>query len=294
MIDHLKQMAIFAQVVDEGTFRGAAKQLGLSPSRVSETVSDLEGYLGVTLLNRTTRKIALTNEGRVFYLRVVEMLRSAETALNELNALSLEPVGALRISIPAFLAGGPLTAAVASFTRLHPNVAFSVTYTDNVLSLLENGYDMSIRVGWLDDSSMMSRKLAEGQRTLVAGKGYAGQRERPQRPSDMEDWDWIRYKNRSDTTAFTDPSGNVEKVTGNAQIEVDSIDALYHLACQNAGVTVLPSFLADRGVAAGDLVRLLPNWKLRPLGIYAVWPDRSRREGLALLFVRHLAEQDLC
>ena len=103
MIDHLKHMAIFARVVDEGSFRAAAKALGVAPSRVSETVSELEDFLGVTLLYRTTRKIALSNEGRMFYARVTDMLRSAESGLNDLNALSLEPVGALRVSIPAFM-----------------------------------------------------------------------------------------------------------------------------------------------------------------------------------------------
>lgn len=287
-------MAIFARVVDEGSFRAAAQDIGLSPSRISETVSDLEQYLGITLLNRTTRKIALTNEGRMFYGRVVEMLRSAETGLNELNALSQEPVGALRISLPAFLSGGPLTTAVASFTKLHPNVAFSVVYSDNRLGLVEDGFDMNIRVGWLDDSSMMSRKLADGQRVLVAGAGYAANRPTPLRPKDLEDWDWIRYKNRADTTTFTNAKGKKESVTGNAQIEVDSIDALYHLTLQDVGATILPSFLADRGEKAGSLVRLLPEWSLRPLGIYAVWPDKSRRESLTLLFVRFLAEQELC
>ncbi len=294
MIDHLKQMAVFARVVDEGSFRAAASEIGLSPSRISETVSDLEAYLGVTLLHRTTRKIALTNEGRMFYARVVEMLRSAEAGLNELNALSLEPVGALRISIPAFLAAGPLSAAVASFTKLHPNVAISVAYTDNRLGLLEDGFDMNVRVGWLDDSSMMSCKLGDGQRHLVAGKGYVENRPTPKSPKDLEDWNWIRYKNRADTTEFKGPDGRTESVTGNAQIEVDSIDALYHLATLDAGVTILPSFLAQRAQEAGALVRLLPEWTLRPLGIYAVWPDKSRRESLTLLFVRYLAEQDLC
>ncbi len=99
MIEHLRHMAIFARVVDEGSFRAAAKTIGLAPSRISQTVSDLESFLGVTLLYRTTRKIALTNEGRMFYARVVDMMRSAEAGLNELNALSLEPVGALRISL---------------------------------------------------------------------------------------------------------------------------------------------------------------------------------------------------
>jgi DNA-binding transcriptional LysR family regulator len=257
-------------------------------------VSDLEIYLGTTLLYRTTRKITLTSEGRIFYARVVEMLRSAEAGLNELNALSLDPVGALRISIPAFLATGPLSTAVANFARLHPNVAFSVAYTDHVVDLVENGFDLNIRVGWLDDSAMMSRKLAEGTRVLVAGTDYVRQRKVPKRPSDLEDWDWIRYQQRADTTTFTSPSGRTEEVTGHAQIEVDSIDAVYHFAVQNMGATILPSFLAERGIEAGTLVALLPDWTLRPLGIYAVWPDKSRRESLALLFIRFLADEGLC
>ncbi|NRB00692.1 MAG: hypothetical protein HRU32_12880 [Rhodobacteraceae bacterium] len=140
---------------------------------------------------------------------------------------------------------------------------------------------------------MMSRKLAVGQRTLVAGKGYASSREMPTRPSDLEDWDWLRYRNRADTTSFTGPSGQQEKVTGQGQIEVDSIDALYSLTLQDLGVTILPSYLAERGIAEDRLVRLLPDWSLRELGIYAVWPDKSRRENLTLLFVRFLVEQGL-
>ncbi len=294
MIDHLKQMAIFARVVSNGSFRAAAKDVGLAPSRISETVSELEAYLGVTLLYRTTRKITLTNEGRIFYARVVDMMQSAEAGLNDLNALSMEPVGALRISLPAFLAAGPLSTAIATFARRYPQVALSVAYSDQPVGLIEDGFDLNVRVGWLEDSSMMSRKLADGQRYLVAGTDYAQGRKTPNRPADLEDWDWIRYQQRADTTEFTSPSGQTEKVTGQAQIEVDSVEALYHIATQNMGATILPSFLAERGIASGALVRLLPEWSLRPLGIYAVWPDSSRRESLTLLFVRYLAEQGLC
>lgn len=294
MIDFLKHMAIFARVVDEGSFRGAARELGLSPSRVSEIVSELETHLGVTLLNRTTRKIALTHEGRQFHTRVKEMLRTAETGIDELNARSQEPVGSLRISIPAFFTTGPISTAVAGFTKRHPNVAISANYTDSPVGLIDSGFDLNIRVGWLDNSSMMSRKLGEGQRFLVTGAEYARERATPERPSDLETWDWIRFKHRSDTTQFTDPDGSTEKVTGNAQIEVDSVDALYHMALQNVGATILPSFLAERGISEGKLVRLLPKWKLRPLGIYAVWPNSSRRENLTLLFVRYLADAGVC
>ncbi|WP_305969053.1 MULTISPECIES: LysR family transcriptional regulator [unclassified Mameliella] len=290
MIEHLRHMAIFARVVDEGSFRAAAKAIGLAPSRVSETVSELEEFLGVTLLYRTTRKIALTNEGRMFYARVAEMLRSAENGLNELNALSLEPVGALRVSMPAFMSSSALATAFAEFVRRHPQVALSVSFTDGRTDLLEDGFDVNIRAGWLDDSSMMSRKLGESDRALVAGTGYAATRPRPAHPSEMEDWDWLRYKHRSDHTTLYGPEGETVKVLGQSRLEVDSVDALYHFTCQNLGATVLPEHLAARGEAEGRLVRLLPDWRLIPLGFFAVWPDTSRRESLTLLFVRFVVE----
>ncbi|MSU88215.1 LysR family transcriptional regulator [Rhodobacteraceae bacterium 2CG4] len=290
MIEHLRHMAIFARVVDEGSFRAAAKAIGLAPSRVSETVSELEAFLGVTLLYRTTRRIALTNEGRMFYARVAEMLRSAENGLNELNALSLEPVGALRVSMPAFMSSSSLATAIAEFVRRHSQVALSITFTDGRTELLEDGFDVTIRAGWLDDSSMMSRKLGESERALVVGADYAATRPRPEHPSELEDWDWLRYKHRSDYTTLHGPDGNAVRVLGQARLEADSIDALYHFTLQNLGATVLPEHLAARGEAAGKLVRLLPEWRMIPLGFFAVWPDTSRRESLTLLFVRFIAD----
>lgn len=290
MIDHLRHMAIFARVVDEGSFRAAAKDIGLAPSRISQTVTDLEEYLGATLLYRTTRKIALTNEGRIFYAKVVEMLRSAESGLNELNALSLEPVGALRVSVPAFMSSSGLSSAMGEFIKLHPHVALSISYTDHPVDLLQDGYDLNIRVGWLDDSSMMSRKLCEQERTLVAGVGYASSRPVLTQPEELEDWDWIKYEHRSDTIEFTSQHGKTIAVSGNSQIQVDNIDAMFHLTRQNLGVAILPRHLADRGLESGKFVHLLPDWKMRPLGFFAVWPDKSRRENLTLLFVRFLAK----
>lgn len=294
MIDHLRHMAIFARVVDEGSFRAAAKDIGVAPSRVSQTVSDLEDHLGVTLLYRTTRKIALTNEGRIFYARVVEMLRSAETGLNELNALSLEPVGALRISIPAFLSSSGISTNVGEFIKLHPHVALSVTYTDHPVDLMQDGYDLNIRVGWLDDSSMMSRKLGEQDRLVVAGVDYAASLPDPKHPKDLEEWDWIRYEHRADSIEFKSSNGKSVSVAGNSQLQVDNIDAMYHFTCQNLGVAVLPRHLAEHGLIAGDFVQLVPDWTLRPLGFFAVWPDKSRRENLTLLFVRYLADNFNC
>lgn len=287
-------MAIFAKVVDEGSFRAAAKNLSLAPSRVSEVISELEDYLGITLLYRTTRKISLTNEGRIFHARILEMLSSAEAGLNELNSLSTEPAGTLRVSIPAFMVEGPLSKAVATFASKYPKVSFEVNYTDRRMNLVKDGYDLTIRVGKMNDSSVMFQKLAEGQRKLVGGTGYMQGRKMPQGPADLEDWDWVGFLQRPNQIEFKSPTGQAHIVTGSAQIESDSIEGVYNFVLQNSGITVLPSFLADKGIASGKLVELLPDWTLSPLGIYAVWPDKSRRESLTLSFARYLAEQELC
>lgn len=295
MIDHLKHMAVFARVVDKGSFRAAAQDIGVAPSRVSQTITDLENYLGTTLLYRTTRKLALTGEGRALYARVTEMLRSAEAGLNEINATVEDPVGALRVAVPAFLSTSELTTAMAAFIQQHPNVALSLFYSDRNVEIIENGFDLAIRAGTLSDSAMMSRKLGSISRVLVAGAKYANSRPAPQRPADMEDWDWIRYKQRSDTIGLTSDKGGTERVTGRSQIEVDSANALYHFAMQDVGVSVLPENLAQQDVASGALVRLLPKWRLEDIDLHAVWPDSSRRENLTLFFVRFLAnELDRC
>lgn len=289
VIDYLKHMAVFARVVDKGSFRAAAQDIGVAPSRISQTITDLEHYLGTTLLYRTTRKLALTGEGRTLYARVTEMLRSAEAGLNEINATAHEPVGALRVSLPVFLSSSNLSTAMANFIQRHPNVALTLSYSDRPVDVIENGFDLAIRAGWLEDSTMMSRKLGEIERMVLAGAEYAGRHPVPKRPSDMEDWDWIRYAQRADTMELTSKNGETEKVTGQSQMQVDSPEALYQFASLNLGATVLPENLAERGIATGALVRLLPNWNPPKLGLYAIWPDSSRRENLTLLFVRFLA-----
>jgi DNA-binding transcriptional LysR family regulator len=265
----------------------------LAPSRVSQTVSDLEDHLGVTLLYRTTRKIALTNEGRMFYARVADMIRIAETGLNELNTLLLEPIGSLRISLPAFMASSSISTGLAEFIRLHPQIKLSVSYSDLRVQLLDDGFDLTIRLGSLDDSALMSRKLGQQERVLAAGAQYAAARPQPFHPKDIEHWDWINYEQRPDNIEFTSKKGASVKVAGKYQLQVDNAEALSYFTYQNLGVTVLPWHLAKRGLQSGELVQLLPDWKLHPLECFAVWADTSRRESLTLLLVRFLAEREM-
>ena len=293
MINYLRHMAVFAQVVDEGSFRAAAKKLGVAPSRVSETVSDLEQYLGTTLLYRSTRKLSLTSEGEKFYRHVAHIVRNAEAGMNELNAYSQEPKGELSVSLPAFLATSTITSAVAEFLRLHPKVSISLTYTDQVVDLINSGIDLSIRAGWPKDSAMMSRKLAESHRVLVASKTYMESHPTPTHANDLADWDWIRFQMRSPTIDLVSDSGEFVSLTERSRISANSAEALTHLALQHLGVTILPEHLVKHHIESGELVQVLPQWQLKPIGYYALWPDTSRRENLTLLLVRFLADHGL-
>lgn len=284
-------MAVFSRVVDEGSFRGAAKSLGVSPSRVSETVSDLEAVVGTTLLYRTTRKLALTESGRLFYESAAAMVKQAEAGFNQINARAIEPMGSLRISAPAYMASSKLSTALGTYLQQHPKVRIIATYSDDPVDLLNDGYDLNIRVGWLDDSSMMSRKLGEHERVVVAGTKYASSKPIPLHPSDLRDWDWIKYEHRAIRIEMTSPTGETVNASGPAQIQVNTIEALRHFTLENFGVTALPRHMAQDGLSKGSLTRLLPEWTLRNLGIFAVWPDTSRRENLTLSLVRHLANQ---
>ena len=134
------------------------------------------------------------------------------------------------------------------------------------MDLINDGFDVNIRAGWLDDSAMMSRKLGESARALVVGSDYAATRPAPAHPCDLEDWDWVRYRHRSDYTRLSGPGGEEAKVLGQARLEVDSVDALYHFACKNLGATVLPEHLAARGEAEGKLSRLFPRLAAETVG----------------------------
>ncbi len=291
MIDKLRSIAIFAAVVDEGTFRAAAKALKLSPSRVSETVADLERDLGVTLLYRSTRQLSLTNEGRALHQNARAMLAAAESGLDAVNPASNEPQGALRVTAPAFTTLTGLMDRFAAFAQAYPKVEIDFDFSDAPRDMIRDGYDVSIRAGWLEDSEHMTRNLGQEDRFLVASPAYVASQPAPSHPNDLDDWTWIRFSMRPDKTELTSRSGKVATVTGRSHIKVNSASALYEFSVRGLGVTAIPENLACRGFDRGDLVHVLPDWSLKPLGLHAVWPNQSRRENLTTLFVRFLATQ---
>ncbi|MEO1563322.1 MAG: LysR family transcriptional regulator [Pseudomonadota bacterium] len=291
MIDKLRPIAIFANVVEQGSFRAAARHLGLAPSRVSQTVSDLEKDLGVTLLYRSTRQISVTHEGRLLHQKAMAILEAAETGLDQINPHATEPRGSLRVTVPAFITQTKLMDVFAAFAKTYPKVHLQLHFTDHATDLIKEGFDVGIRAGWPETSELLSRSIGGAERLLAVSPDYCKGRDLPQHPSELEEWDWIRFLITPNQTELTSRSGVKVNVRINAYISVNSAQALYEFALRGLGIASIPEHLAQQGFARGDLIPILPEWSLKPLGIYALWPDQSRRENLTLLFVRFLAEQ---
>ena len=290
MIDKLRSIAIFSTVVDQGTFRAAALHLGLAPSRVSETVSELEKNLGVTLLYRSTRQLSLTQEGRVLHENAQAMLTTVERGLDAITHTAKDPQGALRITAPAFVTQTRLTDSFSDFAKAYPGIDLQFDFSDSPRDMIKDGFDVAIRAGWLEDSELMTRNIGRTGRLLVASPSYIATHKPPTHPTDLETWDWLRFSVRAPRLNLTSPDGEVVAVSGKSHVSVNSADALYEFAARGLGLSAIPEDLACRGFERGDLAHVLPEWSLRPLGLHAVWPDQSRRENLTVLLVRFLAE----
>ncbi len=290
MIDKLRSIAIFSSVVDHGSFRGAALHNRLAPSRVSEIVSGLEKELGVTLLYRTTRQLSLTHEGRLLHEKAQDMLTAAEIGIDAVSSTSEAPSGLLRVTAPAFLTQTAMMDAFAAFMRKYPKVEVNLSFSDQTRDLIKDGFDVAIRAGWLVNSEFLTRTIGHIDRTLVASPDYAASKPVPSHPRELESWDWIRFVMRPDQTELTSKTGQTVMVTGKSNVSVNSANALYEFAIRGVGLSAIPDHLARRGFESGDLVHVLPDWSLHPLGLHAVWPDNSRRENLTSLMVRFLAD----
>ncbi|WP_026942206.1 LysR family transcriptional regulator [Hellea balneolensis] len=292
MINYLKHMAIFTKVADTGSFSKAAKSLGIAPSRVSETISKLEDYLGVTLLYRTTRHVALTSEGRRFYSHTSLIVSNAEYGLNELRNSKSQPAGSLKISIPAYLSSSTLTRAVGTFVNLHSDVHISISFTDHDVNPIMADFDMCIRSGSFEFQDFTVRKLGEFKRMIVVGTKYFSNHKEPEHPKDLNDWDWINYRHRKRTLKLRSITGKKTTLTINEQsrLRVDNIDALFSFTKMNLGVAVIPENFGLQGVKDGELVHILSDWNLPPVQYYAVWPEKSQRESLISTFVSFLTE----
>ena len=270
------QIQVLVEVVRSGSFVGAADVLGMSKAAVSRHVGELEARLGVRLLQRTTRRLALTEAGQIFHARSKDILDSVSEAEDEISTQSGTASGLLRISAPVTFGIRHLAPLWGEFRQRHPKVTLDITLADRVVDLIEEGYDLAIRIGRLSSSTLVSRHLATTRMVLCASPGYLERHGRPRHPHDLAEHVVLAYSywSTGDEWHFAGPDGPVS-VRTHPCLSTNSGDTCRATALADQGIILQPSFLVDEDLAAGTLMHLMPEYRAGELGIYAIYPTRK-------------------
>lgn len=270
----LNDLLVFEAVVECRGFSAAAERLGVATAKVSLEVARLEQSLGLSLFHRTTRKVTLTNAGTDLYEECRPLLTGLSDALERAGSGRETLVGTLRISTTVDHANHMLAPALAEFSRLHPRLGLDLRTSDRVVDLIDEGIDLSIRLGWLKDSSLHAVKFADFSQVLLASPSYLASHGAPRTPADLANVDWVAFSLMPKPLTWTFSSlEDTVTVQVRARIRVDSPASLRALLEGGAGISVLDEFNARAPLTSGTLRALLPGWRLPTAGIYGVYPS---------------------
>lgn len=293
MIDKLRMMAIFQTVAEAGSFRAAARQLGLSPSVISHHVSQFEAQLGLPLLYRSTRRMSLTDAGRDLLAASKRMSHAAEEGLAAIQRHTARPSGRLRMTVNTATAHHPYSRIWTGFARAYPDVQLEMNFLDARVPLEGSGFDIAIRgtTAGLDDSSYRARKLGRLRLCLFCSADYARARPKPRHIDDLADWDMIQYIPVPWTSLATSDAGEVPDRTPRVAMSCDSFAMARAFVDAGFGIMVETMPLVAEDLRAGRLVELLPERPLKAIDVYAIFPANAPKDGLARLAVDHLLDQ---
>lgn len=269
-------MQNFVAVIEAGSFVHAAEALHSSKAAVSRHISELESRLGVRLLHRTTRKLSLTEEGEVFFERCKELLSNLDEAEAEITSRKADASGLLRINVPVSYGIRVLAPLWGEFHRLYPRVKLDVELADRTVDLVEEGYDLAIRIASLPNSTLVSKQLTSTRIMLCASPQYIKQHGEPLKPGELKHHQLIGYTYWSlkDEWVFEGPQGQ-ERVKTTPFMRTNNGDTCLAAALEGEGIILQPSFLVADALKNGQLIELMPNYRSIELGIYAVYPTRK-------------------
>jgi DNA-binding transcriptional LysR family regulator len=297
-MDRLTSLTVFARVVDSGGFSAAARRLNMSTTMVSNHVQALEDRLGARLLNRTTRKVSLTEVGKAYYERCTQILADLEQADQIAGALQSTPRGTLRIYTATHIV--PFVApVVAVFLATYPEVKVDLSMGEPNIDMIEEGFDLAIRLTPPPDSSLIVRSLATWRHVLCCSHGYIEKHGRPQQLSELAQHNCVRHVNYpyQDEWRFVDRKGAPAAVKVSGNLVTNSGETLRRAALQDVGVSLAAGFLVHDDLEAGRLVRLLPEYRPVELAMNAVYPHRHHLSAKVRTFIdllaQHSAEQQM-
>ena len=274
MVD-LNDIAVFVKVAQFASFSRAAHSLGMPVSTVSRKVTSLEEQLGVTLLQRTTRKLSLTVQGRAYFDQCSEPLAHIVDAEQVLTETQRQPEGLLKISVPVILGQEPFYEFVSAFLKKYPKIQVDLFVTNLFLDLIAENIDVGVRFGELKDSTIVAQRLGKSVRYLVAAPEYLEGRALPEKPEDLKDHQCILLNSRNNEAEWHLVSGRKSvKLHVSGPVSSRDFEAVSAFTYRGHGIGLLPSTYCDDEIRRGELIRLLPDWSSEEIFVHAVYPTR--------------------
>ncbi len=289
-MDNLKRMVIFSHVVETQSFSAAARRLGIARSAVCRHIALLEESVGARLLNRTTRSMSLTDAGEIFYQSCARIVEEADAATHRISQLKNELTGNLKIAGPGGF-GPQLASLIAAFTKKYTAINVELLLDDRVIDMVEEGIDVSIRVGWPEDSSLIARKLGESPRLLCASPDYIERRGRPESPAQLAEHECIIFTLLPTPYHWTfTRNKRRETIQAKGRIKANNAQAIRTFILDGVGIAALSNFMVGNDIRAGRLEHLLPDYDCGSAGVYAVYQDRRYQQNKVRLFIDFIQE----
>lgn len=286
-------MGTFVRVVDAGSLSAAARSLPSSLTSVSRQISALEQYFGTPLLLRTTRQLALTEDGRILYERAKSILGEFREIEANLSRDRRAPSGRIRISAPTLIGRLVIAPLLAEFLRLYPQLTIDLLLVDRAVNMVEEDIHLSLRVGHLPDSQLVGRKLADIRMILCASPAYLARRGVPKTPADLADHDCLVFSDAPGVAVwrFAEGAKTERRIRISARLWVNSLDALVTAAKDGAGIVRVPSWQVEADLAAGRLQRLLRDHEPRPTPLHLLFQPSRLASPKIRIFADYLVER---
>ncbi len=290
-MDLIGCMRTFARVAEHRSFTAAAERLGVSRGMATRYVAQLEDHLGARLLNRTTRRVSLTEAGTAYLERCTQILADLEEAEELASSQLADPRGTLRVTCALAFGVRYVAPQLGGYMQQHPRVVVDLSFNDRTVDIVEEGYDLAVRIGTLASSSLSARRLASTRMIVCAAPAYWQERGKPAAPEDLARHDALHYvySSTSDEWRFVDASGAARNVRIRHRLRANNGEALLRAASSGLGVVQLPAFMVHESIARGELEPALDDYCAPELGVYAVYPARRLLAAKVRTFIDFMA-----
>lgn len=288
-MDTFSTIPVFTAVVELGSFSEASRKLGINKSAVSKRISALEAHLGVKLIQRTTRKLSLTEAGEQYYSYIYKAKYLVNEAEDAIASLQHRPTGHLKVSIPMVFGRLHIAPLLGEFMLDFPDIKLTLSMDDRLVDLLDEGLDMVVRIGALADSNLVARKLSPCRSVICASPGYLDKFGRPDTLADLKQHNCLYYSyfRAGIEWTFDGPEGPV-RIKPEGNIQVNSSEVLKQLMLDDVGICQMPLFIVEKELISGELIPILEQYHLPEHGIYAVYPQREFMPAKLRVFIDFL------